>query len=82
MCSHWFGQLKSASCKSVFSALKDLRSKHRSVVTNTYVKRIALSGSKVIQTHSKKITLGKYYQIFLYKLTQKNYKWLVNYCDE
>ena len=47
---HWLGQLISATCKSVFSILKHLKSKHRSVLTNAHVKKIALSGNKGMQT--------------------------------
>ena len=69
MQSHWLGQLKSAIGKSVFFILKHLKSKYRSVLTNTHVKKIALSGNKGIQTRFEEITLDKNYQIFIYRLT-------------
>ena len=34
----------------MFSILKDLKLKQRSVLTNTHVKRIVLSGNKRVQT--------------------------------
>ena len=62
MCSHWLGQLIFATCKSVFSNLKHLKLKHRSVLTNTHVKIIVLGGNKGIRSYIpdlKKITLDK-----------------------
>ena len=50
MYSYLLGQLICATCKPMFPILKDLKSKQRSVLTNTHVKRIALSGNKGIQT--------------------------------
>ena len=56
---HWLGQFISATYKSVLSVLKHLKSKHRSVLTNTCVKRIALNGTKEYKPDVKKNYSGQ-----------------------
>ena len=66
--------LVGSTCKPVLPVLKHLKSKHRSALTNTHVKRIALSGNKRIPTRFEANYCGQELPDICVQVNLKNYK--------